>query len=161
MYGLAGYLKYGLFLHWTYSYKPFWGFMFTYLCFQLVLFHPMTCFFFLYRSPSCSLCTLIDTISSNKDKVLPIYVFPNSCNFGDFNARHNGWLTNPQLANSFITFTTFLLSSLITIFMDLLFWIYLCLQTLAFFLFPYRLVGTLRNVAFFLISSMVFSLLVQ
>ena len=135
--------------------------MVTYLCFQLVLFHPMTCFFFLYRSPSCFLCTLIDTISSNKDKVLPIYVFPNSCNFGDFNARHNGWLTNPQLVNSFITFTTFLLSSLITIFMDLLFWIYLCLQTLAFFLFPYRLVGTLRNVAFFLISSMVFSLLVQ
>ena len=45
------------------------------------------------RSPSCSLCTFFDTISSTRDKVLSIYVSPNACVFGDFNVYHKRWLT--------------------------------------------------------------------
>ena len=38
----------------------------SYLCFPLALLH----FFFLYRSPSSSLCTVFDSISSNIDELL-------------------------------------------------------------------------------------------
>ena len=49
-------------------------------------------FFFLYQSPSLSLCTVFDSISSNIDEVLlinPSAVFV----FGDFNVHHKDWLT--------------------------------------------------------------------
>ena len=52
----------------------------------------MSYFFFLYQSPSSSLCTIFDSISSNMDEVLlisPSAVFV----FGDFNIYHKGWLT--------------------------------------------------------------------
>ena len=48
-------------------------------------------FFFLYQSPSLSLCTVFDSISSNIDEVLsinPSAVFI----FGDFNIHHKDWL---------------------------------------------------------------------
>ena len=37
----------------------------SYLCFRLILLHPVSYFFFLYRSPSPSLCTVFTSISSN------------------------------------------------------------------------------------------------
>ena len=52
----------------------------------------MSYFFFPYRSPSSSLCTVFDSISSNIDEVLsinPSAVFV----FGDFNVHHKDWLT--------------------------------------------------------------------
>ena len=42
------------------------------LCFQLALLHSVSYFFFLYRSPSSSLCTVFDSISSNIADVLSI-----------------------------------------------------------------------------------------
>ena len=62
------------------------------LCFRLASFHSVSDFLFLYRSPSSSLRTVFDSISSNIDKVLsinPSAVFV----FGDFNVHHKDWLT--------------------------------------------------------------------
>ena len=89
MHGVAVYVKEGL---------PFAGDLSlknpadSYLCFQLASFHPVFYFFFLYQSPSSSLCTVFDSISSNIDEVLsinppPVFVF------GEFNIHHNDWLT--------------------------------------------------------------------
>ena len=67
----------------------------SYLCFRVVLFYSVSYFFSLYRSPSSSLCTIFDSISSissNRDEVLSINssaVFV----FGDFNVHHKDWLT--------------------------------------------------------------------
>ena len=44
----------------------------SYLCFWLDLLHSVSCFFFLYRSLSSSLCTVFDAISSNIDGILLI-----------------------------------------------------------------------------------------
>ena len=43
-----------------------------FLCFWLALLHSVSYFFFLYRSPSSSLCKVFDSISSNIDEVLTI-----------------------------------------------------------------------------------------
>ena len=64
----------------------------TYLCFRLALFHPVSYFFFLFRSPSLSLCTVCDSISSNIDEVFSIYTFANVFVFGDFNVHHKDLL---------------------------------------------------------------------
>ena len=65
----------------------------SYLRFRLALLHLVSYFFFLYRSPSSSLCTVFDSISSNRDEVLSInpsaYVFA----FGDFNMHHRDCLS--------------------------------------------------------------------
>ena len=53
----------------------------------------MSYFFFLYRSPSSSLCTVSDSISSNIDEVLLINPSANVFVFGDFNIHHKDWLT--------------------------------------------------------------------
>ena len=58
----------------------------SYLCFQLALLHSVSYFFFLYQSPSSSLCTVFDSISSNIDEVLSI-------NPLNFNVHHKDWLT--------------------------------------------------------------------
>ena len=50
-------------------------------------------FFFFYRSPSSSLCTVFDSISSNIDEVLSINPSANVFVFGDFNVHHKYWLT--------------------------------------------------------------------
>ena len=42
----------------------------SYLCFQLTLLHSVSYLFFLNQSPSSSLCTVFDSISSNIDEVL-------------------------------------------------------------------------------------------
>ena len=64
-----------------------------YLCFQLALFHSVSYFFFLYQSPSSSLCTVFHSTSSNTDKVLLINPSANVFVFGDFNMHHKDWLT--------------------------------------------------------------------
>ena len=64
----------------------------SYIRFRRALLYSMFYFFFLYRSPSLSLCTVFDSISSNIDEVLlinPSNVFV----FGDFNVHHKEWLT--------------------------------------------------------------------
>ena len=53
----------------------------------------MSYFFFLNRSPSSSLCTVFDSISSNIDEVLSINPSANVFVFGDFNVHHKDWLT--------------------------------------------------------------------
>ena len=65
----------------------------SYLCFRLVLLHSVSYFFFLYRSPSSSLCTVFDSISPNIDEVLSINPSANVFVFGDFNVHHKDWLT--------------------------------------------------------------------
>ena len=42
----------------------------SYLCFRPALLHSVSYFFFLYQSPSSSLCTVFDSISSNIDEIL-------------------------------------------------------------------------------------------
>ena len=59
----------------------------SYLFVQLALLHLMSYFFFLYRSPS-SLCTVLDSISSNIDEVLLINPSAKAFVFGDFNVHH-------------------------------------------------------------------------
>ena len=63
------------------------------LCFRLALLHSVPYFLFLYRSPSSSLCTVFDSISSNIDEVLLINPSANGFVFGDFNVHHKTWLT--------------------------------------------------------------------
>ena len=53
----------------------------------------MSFFFFLYRSPSSSLCIVFDSFSSNIDEVLSINPSANVFVFGDFNVHHKDWLT--------------------------------------------------------------------
>ena len=65
----------------------------SYLCFRLALLHSVSYFFFLYRSPSSSLCTVFDSISSNIDEVLSINPSANVFVFGGFNVHHKDWLT--------------------------------------------------------------------
>ena len=52
----------------------------------------MSCFFFLYWSPS-SLCMVFYSVSSNIDEVLSINPSANVFVFGDFNVHHKDWLT--------------------------------------------------------------------
>ena len=61
----------------------------SYLCFQLALLHSVSYFFFLYRSPSFSLCTVFYAISSNIDEALSI------------NPSGNGFCLWKGLANLF------------------------------------------------------------
>ena len=90
MHGLTVYVKEGL---------PFARYLSlensvdSYLCFRLVLLHSVSYFFFLYRSPSSSLCTVFVSISSNIDEILSINPSTNLFVFGDFNVHHKDWLT--------------------------------------------------------------------
>ena len=65
----------------------------SYLCFRLALLHSVSYFFFLYWSPSSSLCMVFDSISSNIDEILSIDPSANVFVFGDFNTHHKDWLT--------------------------------------------------------------------
>ena len=55
-------------------------------------FISLSYFFFHYRSPSSSLRTVFDSISSNIDEVLSINPSGNVFVFGDFNVHHKNWL---------------------------------------------------------------------
>ena len=88
MHGLAVYVKKGLpFCTGLISRK-----LCRFLCFRLALLHSVPYFFFLYRLPSSSLCTVFDSISSNIDEILSINLSANVFVFGDFNIRHKDWL---------------------------------------------------------------------
>ena len=70
MHGLAVYVKEGLPFAWDLSLENSAD---SYLCFQLALLHSVSYLFLLYQSPSCALCTVFDSISSNIDEVLLMF----------------------------------------------------------------------------------------
>ena len=89
MHGLAVYVEEGLPFARDLSLENSAG---SYLCFGLAVLQSVSGFFFLYRSPSSSMCTVFNSISSNVGQVLsinPSAVFL----FGDFNVHHKDWLT--------------------------------------------------------------------
>ena len=88
MHGLTVYVKEGLPFAWGLSLENSAN---CYLCFQLALVSVLI--FFLYQSPSSSLCAVFDSISSNIDEVLSINPSANVFVFGDFNVHHKDWLT--------------------------------------------------------------------
>ena len=65
----------------------------SYLCFRLALLHSVSYFFFLYQSPSLTLCTVFYSILSTIDEILSINPSANVFVFGDFNVHHKDWLT--------------------------------------------------------------------
>ena len=65
----------------------------SYLCFQLALLHSVFYFFFLYWSPSLSLYTVFDFISSNIDEVFSINPSAKLFVFGYLDIHHKDWLT--------------------------------------------------------------------
>ena len=90
MHGLAVSLKKGLSFTWN---LPLENSPESSLCFRLTLLHSVPYFFFLYRSPSSSLCTVFNSIICNIDEVLSINPSANVFVVGDFNAHHKDWLT--------------------------------------------------------------------
>ena len=66
---LTIYVKEGILLSWELSLENPAD---SYLCFWLTLHHSVSYFLFLYRSPSSSLFTALDSVSSNIDEVLSI-----------------------------------------------------------------------------------------
>ena len=64
MHGLTVYMKEGLPFAWELSAENSAG---SCLCFRLILLHSVSYFFFLYLSPSSSLCTVSDSILSKID----------------------------------------------------------------------------------------------
>ena len=89
MHGLAVYIKEGLPFARDLSLENSAD---SYLCFWMALVHSVSYFFLLYQSPSSSLCTVFDSISSNIDEVISIRPFANIFVFGVFNAHHKDWL---------------------------------------------------------------------
>ena len=81
MHGLAVYVKEGLPFAWDLSLENSAD---PYLCFRLALLHSVSYFFFHYRSPSSSFCTVFDSFSPNIDEVLSINPSANVFVFGDF-----------------------------------------------------------------------------
>ena len=117
------------------------------LCFRWVLLHSVSYFFFLYRSPFLSLCTVFDSISSNIDEVLLINPSANVFLFGDLTSIIRTGLPIQveliDLVNSVINFLsqttllrwlTFILGSQAVILTVLLFWISFFLLMLVFVL---------------------------
>ena len=64
----------------------------SYSCFRLASLHSVSYFFFLYQSPSLSLCTVFNSISSNIDEVLSMNPSANVFVFEDYNVHHKDWL---------------------------------------------------------------------
>ena len=105
MHGLTVYMKEGLPFAWELSLENSAD---SYLSFRLALLHSVSYFIFLYRSPSLSLCTVFDPISSNIDEVLSNNPSANMFAVADFNVHHKDWLTYSavliDLVNSVILF---------------------------------------------------------
>ena len=101
-----------------------------YLCFRLALLHSIFYLFFLYRTPSSTLCTDFDSISSNIDDVLSMNQSANMFAFGDFNVHLVEILNLLNFAIIFVSrmtllrWLTFLLGFLTVTLMVLLFWIF-------------------------------------
>ena len=62
-------------------------------CFLLALLHSVPHCFFLYQSPSLSLCTVFNSISSNIEEVLSTNSSTNVFVLGDINIHHKDCLT--------------------------------------------------------------------
>ena len=90
MHGLAVYMKEGVPFAWDLSLENSAD---SYLCFRLDLLHSVSYFFFLCGSPSSSLCTVFDSISSNIDEILFINPSADVFVFEDFNVHRKDWLT--------------------------------------------------------------------
>ena len=90
MHGLAVYVKEGLPFARDLSLENSAS---SYLCFGLALLQSVSCFFFLYRSPSSSMCMVFNSISSNVGQVLSINPSANVFFFGEFNVHHKDWPT--------------------------------------------------------------------
>ena len=90
MNGLAVYVKEGLPFAWD---LPQENSADSYICFRLALLYSLSFFFFLYLSPSSSLCMVFDSISSNIAEVLLINPAANVFVYGDFSIHHKDWLT--------------------------------------------------------------------
>ena len=60
----------------------------------MVLPHSVSYFVFLYQSPSSSLFTVFDSISSNIDEVFSINPSATVFVFRDFNVHYKDWLTD-------------------------------------------------------------------
>ena len=90
MNSLAVYVKEGLPFEWDLSLENSAD---SYFCFQLALLHSVSYFFFLYWSPSLSLCMVFDSISSNIDEIISINPSANVFVFGNFNIHHKDWPT--------------------------------------------------------------------
>ena len=129
IHGLAVYLKEGLPFAWDLSLENSAD---SYLCFQLALLHSLYSFFFLYQSPSSTLCMVFDSISYNIDEVFSINSSANVFVFGDFNVHHKDWLICSggtdwpgELCYNFslLRWLTVLLRSQTVILIVLLFWI--------------------------------------
>ena len=138
MHGIAVYVKEGLPFAWDLSLENSAD---SYLCFRLALLHSVSYFFFLYRSPSLSLCMVYDSISSNIDEVLLINQSANVFVFVDFYVHHKDCLTYSgrtdipgELCSNFSSqmtlhrWLTFLIGSQTVILTVLLFWIYFFLM---------------------------------
>ena len=105
------------------------------LCFRLALLHSVSYFFFLYQSPSSSLQTVFNSISSNIDEVLSINPSANVFVFGDFNVHHKDLLTySGGTQMTLFRWLTFLRGSQKVILKVLLFWTYFFLLMLLFVL---------------------------
>ena len=65
----------------------------SYLCFRLALLYSVSYLFFMYQSPSLSLCTVFDSVPSNIDEVLSINPSADAFVFGEFNVHRRDWLT--------------------------------------------------------------------
>ena len=88
VHGLAVYVKEGLLFAWDGSLENFAD---SYLCFWLALLHSVSYFFFLYWSPSSSLCMVFHSVSSNIDEVLLINPSGNVFVFQDLLAHRFWW----------------------------------------------------------------------
>ena len=119
-----------------------------YLCFWLALFLSVFYFFFLYWSPSSSLCTVFDSISPKINEVVSISPYANVFVFGNFNVHQRDWLIysgkvdrpselcyNFSISNAQMTvlrWLAFLLGFLTVTLTVLLFWFYIFLLLLLF-----------------------------
>ena len=90
MHGSAASVKEGLLFAWDLSLENSTD---SCLCFRPTLLRLASYFFFIFRSPSSSSCTVFDSVSSNIDEVLSINQSANAFVFEDFNIHHKDWLT--------------------------------------------------------------------
>ena len=88
MHGLALYVKEGLSFAQVISLE---NSVDSYLCFWQALLHSVSYFFFLYQSPSSSLCMVFDPILSNLEEVLLINSSASVFVFGDFDVHQRDW----------------------------------------------------------------------
>ena len=69
-------------------------------------------FFLLYQSPSSSLCTVFDAISSNIDEFLSVNPSANVFVFGDFKVHHKDCLTHSGGTDGLVNYIMIFLSQM-------------------------------------------------